>query len=323
MSETVSDARRLTFSNLDQLWSRGAPLIIPVKGEPLCDLEFDPPGKKITLVTDYQTPEPDLAQLQNITYQPMCIDGRDVALITVRTSHGPHGPYGLLASIADQLQLTKSPLTAAVANGVKQFKDILAARVGLTPQEEIGLFGELIFLEFLMKTIGSGPATAAWQGPHSEEHDFSFPEIDLEVKTTSSEDRRHTIAGLGQLVPRVGTQLAMVSIQITRVGDDEGETLPGLVRRVRTLAGGHVVDIDPLLAEIGWCAEDADLYSTRWALRSIPRAYVVGPEFPAITAKALAASVPNAELVSDVSYRVDVTNVDFHELPEPLSGFTE
>lgn len=83
------------------------------------------------------------------------------------------------------------------------------------------------------------------------------------------------------------------------------------------------MNVDPLLAEIGWEADDADLYPARWALRSIPRAYFVGPTFPAITATALAAVVPNVELISDVSYRVDVTNLDFHEMPEPLTGFSE
>jgi hypothetical protein len=81
--------------------------------------------------------------------------------------------------------------------------------------------------------------------------------------------------------------------------------------------------LDLLLTAAGWSIDDADLYSTRWTSRSTPRAYLVDKSFPAITAEALAAAVPNSGLLSDVTYRVDVTDLQPNKLPEPLSGFVE
>lgn len=319
----IKDARHLTFANLEMLWNGGAPLVLPVQGKPPCEMEFDPASKCVTLVTDYQNPEPDLARLQNISFEPMYVDGREVARITVRVDQNIHGAYGLLAVIADELQVAKSPLAVAVAAGVDQYREMLVARRGLTPEEEIGLVGELIFLNFLIHTVGAESAISAWQGPRSEEHDFVFANIDLEVKTTMSERRRHVISGLTQLIPRPDADLALLSIQLTRAGGSGGATLPSHVAQVRNLASGHIAQLDLLLASVGWSIDDADLYLTRWTSRSIPRAYLVDKFFPAITTEALVAVVPNAGLLSDVSYRVDVTDLQPSNLPKPLSGFVD
>jgi hypothetical protein len=281
-------------------------------------------GGQIALITDYQTPEPGLATLRNISFEPMSVAGRDLARITVRAEHSIHGAYGLLTVIADELQVEKSPLAVAVAAGVDQYKDMLTtARRGLTTEEEVGLVGELMVLDYLIRTIGAGPGIDAWQGAFSEEHDFVFDDIDVEVKTTVSERRRHIIVGLSQLVPREDALLGLLSIQITRAAGTTGITLPDLIAQVRTLAGGHAANLDRRLAMVGWSVEDTDLYPTRWTLRSVPRTYLVGTDFPAITAAGLASVVPNAGLLSDVSYKVDVTDLEHDVLAAPVSGFAE
>ena len=323
MGDPVKDARHLSYSNLELLWGGGAPLVLPIQGNPQCELQFDPTGGRIALVTDYQAPEPDLAKLQNISFEPMCVDGRDIAQITVKIDRNVHGAYGLLAAIADELQVQKSPLAAAVAAGVAQYKDMLTPRGGLTPEKEIGLVGELMFLDHAIRTIGPGPAVQAWKGPLSEEHDFVFDGFDVEVKTTISERRRHLITGLSQLVPRPGAALALLSVQITRGSEEIGLTLPGFVAQVRTLAGGHIVDLDRLLAAAGWRADETDLYVIRWTPRAASKAFLVGADFPRITEAALVSVIPNAALLSDLSYRVDVTDLKHDTLPAPLSGLAE
>jgi hypothetical protein len=200
---------------------------------------------------------------------------------------------------------------------------MLTARRGLTTEEEVGLFGELTFLEFLLRTIGAGPAIAAWQGPFSEEHDFVFNDVDVEVKTTVSERRRHVISGLTQLVSLRGVPLSLISIQITRADSEVGRTLPSLVAHVRRMASGHVVQLDQRLEALGWRSEDIDLYPTPWAFRTQPRAYHVEGEFPAMTPDLLAPVIHNFGLLSDVSYRVDLTDLEHDALRQPLSGFVE
>jgi hypothetical protein len=323
MSESPEDARHLTLTTLDTLWNSGNPVVLPIQGDPACRLQLDPKNGLITLVTGYRTPEPDVAWLKNVSFQAVSAGEEDLAELTVRVESNVHGAYGLLATVADELQIAKAPLAAAVASGVARHRNVLAARGGLTTEKEVGLYGELLFLEYLIHAIGAGPALASWQGPLSEEHDFVFEGIHLEVKTTSAERRRHVIHGLPQLVPLRGVPLSLLSIQLTRSSPEGGRTLPGLIANVRNIAGGHVVPLDRRLEVLGWKPDDTDLYPTCWTLRTQPRAYPVKDEFPAMTPVAIERVVPSFALLSDVSYKVDLTDFPHDDLPDPISGFVE
>ena len=323
MAASPDDARHLTFATLDELWNNGAPMVLPVKGDPSCRLQLDPKHGLITLVTAYDTPEPDVAKLKNVGFNPVIDGDTELAELTVRVEGNAHGAYGLLATIADELQIAKLPLAAAVAAGVARHRNVFASRGALTTEKEVGLFGELLFLEFLLQQIGAGPAVTTWQGPFSEEHDFTFDAVHVEVKTTSSERRKHVINGLDQLVPLRGVPLSVLSIQLTRSSPGGGRTLPQIVAQVRTIAGGYQVAVDSMLTAFGWENEDADLYSTFWVLRSQPRAYAVTGSFPAMTPDLVGPVVPNFGLLSDVSYKVDLTDLDHDSLPDPIGGFVE
>ncbi|EGD53288.1 PD-(D/E)XK motif protein [Gordonia neofelifaecis] len=298
-------------------------MALPIKGEPACQLQLDPKNGLITLITVYETPEPDVAKLKNIDFAAISAGDDELAELTVRVEGSVHGAYGLLATIADELQVEKMPLAAAVAAGVTRHRNVFASRGALTAEKEIGLLGELLFLEFLIHQIGAGPATSSWQGPLSEEHDFTFDAVHIEVKTTSSERRRHVIHGLEQLVPLRGVPLSVLSIQLTRATPDSGRTLPQVVAQIRRIAGGHRVALDGMLTSFGLQDGDADLYSTFWALRSQPRAYDVKGEFPAMTPDLVGPIVPNFALMSEVSYRIDLTDLHHDTLPDPIGGFVE
>lgn len=323
MTISPDDARHLTFTTLDELWDNGAPMVLPVRGEPMCRLQLDPKNGLITLVTAYETPEPDVAKLKNVVFNAVTSGDDEFAELTVHVEGSVHGAYGLLATVADELQVDKMPLAAAVAAGVARHRNVIASRGAMTTEQEVGLFGELLFLEYLIQQLGAGPAVAAWQGPLSEEHDFTFHSCHIEVKTTSSERRRHVIHGLDQLVPRRGVPLNLLSIQLTRTSPDGGRTLPQVVAGLRRISGGYRTTIDTMLAALGWQDTDADLYQTFWTLRSQPRAYGVKDEFPAMTPDRVTPVVPNFALISDVSYRVDLTDLTYDQLPDPIRGFVD
>jgi hypothetical protein len=318
------DARRLTFENLEALWNAGQPQALPLAGGPWCEIVLDPIAKVVTLRTDYQQPEPDLSNMRSIELSTVAHDGRDLAEVSVRVSRNVQTVYGLLASIADELQVAKASLASAVSTGIRGYRDVLSSRVAMSTEEEIGLVGELLFLEFLIGAVGGDVALGAWMGPVSEEHDFAFPNIHIEVKTTASERRAHVINGLSQLVPVGGVPLSLLSIQVTRANSDAGRSLPALIDAIRAAAGGYVVAFDQVLREsFGWEDDDADLYPTAWLPRSTPRVYAVDAGFPAITPSVIESVVPNFGLLSDVAYKVDVTGLEPGSMPGPLADFVE
>jgi hypothetical protein len=317
------DARHYSLANIDAFWYAGNPIVLPIAGDPQCTLDLHPANNTIKLCTPFTPPEPDLAKWRNISFQPIAGDGAELAELTVVVEDNVHGAYGLLTSIADQMQLEDEPLAAAVATAIAKHRSIFAGKAALSQDKEVGLFGELLVLEHLVHTVGASTAVESWQGPLNEEHDFVLRHVHVEVKTTSSEQRRHMMHGFMQLVPLRGVPLSLISIQLTRSNHEGGRTLSQLVSSLRLSAGGHRPKVDEALEAWGWRDEDAELYATCWTMRNTPRAYAVDEHFPALTLDRLARVVPDMGVVSDLSYRVDLTQFTHQILPGPLAGFVE
>ena len=143
----------------------------------------------------------------------------------------------------------------------------------------------------------------SWRGPASEEHDFGFGYLDMEVKTTLSEDRSHRISSLTQLEPSHERDLWLVSVQLTTSGVG-GSTLPELIEQITVRLSvpalrGLFAD---KLADLGWDPAHRHLYDRRFALRGEMLPFRVTPEFPAITARRLHVAGFPIERFSDVSY---------------------
>lgn len=323
MNKPLDDARHFSLANVDAFWSAGNPMVLPISGVPSCTLGIHPENGTITLTTPFIPPEPDVVKWRNITCRPVASDDGDMAELTALVDGNLHAAYGLLTSIADQLQIEGEPLAVAVGSAIQRHKGMFAGKAGLSQDKEIGLFGELLILEYLINEIGAGPAIASWQGPLSEEHDFVLSDVHLEVKTTSGEQRRHMIHGFTQLVPLRGAPLSLISVQLTRSDTEDGRTLSQLVSHIRAKSRGHRPKLDEALEAVGWTDADAELYSTHWTKRNESRAYDVNAQFPVLTGKLLAQIVPNIQLVSDLSYRLDVTHIQNHTLPGALAGLVE
>jgi len=279
--------------------------------------------QELILRTEYAVPEPDLATLQNISFETE-VDGiRDVAVIRIHVADNVAGAYALLTAIADCIQTDGYPLALAVARGLERFKEVLARAGGLSVQAEVGLFGEVMFLAFLARLGGAGAALDAWQGPLSEEHDFVLPQLHVEVKTTTSERRRHVVGALDQLAPTRELPLYLLSIQLTRASPETGQSLPGLITNVQSSFGGFARELDVRLQQQGWYSEDSGLYRTFWMLRTKPTSYLVDEDFPSLTSARLRDVIPNLGMIADVSYSVDVTDFGPSLLPSPYSEFLE
>jgi hypothetical protein len=307
------------MANVDIIWASGHPMVLPIAGSPRCKLDLHPAHGTITLITAFTPPEPDVAKWRNISFNPVNSNEGNLGELTVSVEGNVHGAYGLLTSVADQLQLHQQPLAAAVATAIAKHRDLFAGKAGLSAEKEVGLFGELTVLDFLIGKVGAGPAVAAWQGPLSEEHDFVFSDVHLEVKTTSGEQRRHMMHGFTQLVPLRGVPLSVVSLQLTRSSHQGGLTLGQMVSSVRAKSGGYRPKVDAALEAMGWEDADVQLYNTFWTLRNQPRAFDVDDRFPALTAARLAKVIPNLKAVSELSYRLDLTHFTPSALPEPLA----
>ncbi len=315
--------RHPSLSFLDAYWSDGQLVRLPLGGEPPCEIVLDPKQDQLRLVLPSAGTEPDLARFRNLDLSTFTDDGAVWWEIRVAVNEHLHEGYYLLTRVADLVQLDGLPISIAVDDALEAYKSLLSARGLMSVEVLVGLYGELLLLEHLLGELDPHEVVQAWYGPLSEEHDFVFGHAHFEVKTTTSEHRRHMISGTQQLQRLRGVPLWLVSIQVTPSAPDGGRTLGKVISDVRKLAGPARTAFDERLSYVGWRDADAELYREHYALRSQPRAYLVTDAFPHLTDQRLELATQYAELISDIRYRVDVTHVEHGLPPSPVDGFVQ
>jgi hypothetical protein len=282
----------------------------PIDGEPPLTLTIDPALPSITLRGPLLTDEaPPRIKLEHIDVRPWSRD-RTQLQVAVTESTLFVDAYPILCAIADRAQLDGRGFATAVTETVRTLARLLERGRSLSRERELGLHGELLVLLGACRRFGPATAVASWRGPHSEEHDFAIDGLDVEVKTTSSERRAHWIDSLTQLQPTRPTELWLVSHQLTEAGPGKGWHLGELVDTVRQAVkgSGATADLDQRLAAAGWADPFAELCVTRWRRRTASLAYLVAGDFPRLTAAQLEIAHLEHGRVTDVTYRVDLTN---------------
>lgn len=164
-------------------------------------------------------------------------------------------------------------------NGINTIIDILTkwkrffqSEKGLVMTDELqeGLYGELIFLEKLLTSIGTS-SVANWVGGVKETHDFYFGSNAVEVKTTSRKEPYSVqISSEYQLdVKDVADRLFLYAVAL-RKSKQSGERLPEIVSRIRDrLIGDSSMKMrfDDMLLQYGYIDGIEELYVTGFHIR--------------------------------------------------------
>ncbi|WP_406477589.1 PD-(D/E)XK motif protein [Streptomyces platensis] len=232
--------------------------------------------------------------------------------------------HDLLNAVADRVVAHDRTPDQAFNETVRAWSALLEKPRTLDAHARIGLLGELTVLNSLADEHDWETAVDAWTSPLATEHDFGLPDHDIEVKTTSSVRRHHTVHGLGQLAPVDERPLWLVSLQLTR-GGTHGRTLPQCVAAVRNriaqAAPAAVARFDSHLAARGWRSDTSD--DERWTMRPTPLVLPVDDRLPRLT-PALLAALPQVarECIDAVTYRIDLTHkMSSAEPPAALRAF--
>ncbi|WOP19301.1 PD-(D/E)XK motif protein [Raineyella sp. LH-20] len=316
---TPSD--QLSPDTLEKYFRSGTVTTHHVNDFPEVIITVDSPGQRISVLTPRNGMMLDTATLRRVTTGIDMRAGVEWARLTLDARGMYAEAYGLVLSVVQAMR-GGATFAAASSAAMTNMKALLAAKPRISEERQIGLFGELLLYRTLLDTFDEYTVVDWWLGPLAEERDFAFPAFDAEVKTTLGESRTHVIHGAGQLEPSPGRSLWLVSIQITRAGGDPlGIRLPGLIGEIRDRLIGTRDRFVSHLASEGWDEDDAAMYPTAYVLRTTPAAYLVDDDFPAVTPERLRSIVPHSDLVSDVTYRVDVSGRAAGSPGEPLAVF--
>jgi hypothetical protein len=208
----------------------------------------------------------------------------------------------------------------AVTIEIGSFADLLAEHRVLGLERQLGLIGELLVLRHL--TTKNGPAALdAWVGPRHEPHDFRMGPTELEVKTTTSTVRIHTINGLAQLVPSQNCSLYLFSVMLAPAGGSpDGFSLESLAAEIRTIMQGTPGRLDQFaksLENAGYDRSHKDLYGRhKWIPRRGSLIAAVDNSFPRLTRAAIeqaAGSPATAARIDGLHYDVNIEGLGFAE----------
>lgn len=314
--------RHLSRAALDEYLGNSSPSVLAIPGEPICRLVVAPEQRRIALRTPHDgRPAPRL-DLEYVQLKVVHVDGERWYELSIEYTIHPHESYLLISDITDLLQQDGVSFEIAVVSAVATFEQILAHSRSLSREKQIGLFGELLFLLSCIRATSVAQGIDAWKGFAPNEHDFVLPTGAFEIKTTTTEARRHRISGLEQLRPLPDSPLWLVSIQLTAATAATGQTLSEVVDETRDLTSDDPA-LARSLARAGWRDRDRDTYRTPYRLRSTPAAYLVDHNFPALTRQAIARGCSHPELFIDASYTIDVTTLSSGQPPFPADQFTK
>jgi hypothetical protein len=318
MNEPLSE---LNPDTLEKYFRSGTVTTHMVSESPEVLIRIDSSGQKISLLTRHTGMLQDTAELKRVSTGLETRDGTEWARITVDARSMHTEAYGLMLSIVQAMH-GGATFAAATSAAMTNMKALLAAKPRISEEKQVGLVGELLLFRSLLDAFDESTVIDWWLGPLAEERDYAFPAFDAEVKTTLGESRTHVIHGSGQLEPSPGRSLWLVSVQLTRAGGDpNGINLPGLIQTIRERLTTTRDQFVTYLATESWEDDDAAMYPTAYTLRTTPAAYLVDDDFPAVTSTRLHAVVPHSELISAVTYRVDVSSRTAGDPGEPLTGF--
>lgn len=174
----------------------------------------------------------------------------------------------------------------------------------LAPEAEIGLIGELVFLDLLIRS-GIAPAQAidSWLGPLDAPQDFALGTGAIEVKASQSTTGFPArIGSLEQLDDALLKPLFLAAIRLAR--SESGRNLPEFAEALQPCmleAGvGHIL-ADRLLAA-GYHVTHADRYPKRFALQGV-RIFSVDGDFPRL----VPGRVPDG--ITRAAYDIDLDRV--------------
>jgi len=129
----------------------------------------------------------------------------------------------------------------------------------ISQEEARGLQGELIILENLIDNLGQN-VTESWVGPSGSLHDFENDDWHIEAKESMLPDPIAHIHPRDQLAP-IGLPFNLVMVSLR--SEEEGETLPQIIGRIRGKLGvenNQRAHFEEMISCSGYSDEHSDLF---------------------------------------------------------------
>ncbi len=284
---TTSGERHLDWMQFEQRIQRGVPIQELFPGTPKTALFIDEGGSRVGLRIHEDLKDLPSSPLSEIAIIRSFLKKHPLVELYTRDETLFRPFFDFACELADSVQVSGNPCGVAINDLLKRWEKLLQRELLMSDEKQVGLLGELLFLEWVAKATDWKRAAGYWNGPKSEEHDFVLPETDVEVKTTCKEERVHVIASLSQLEQKKIRVLHLVSIQLTCGSRGSGFSLRDKVESAKKAAKAAGVDVLKVLEErlnqYGWRDKHARQYVNPYLLRNEILVIPVDAAFPRFT----------------------------------------
>lgn len=311
----MSESRHMTWSEIRSYMEADEPSVHVIAGDPKLMIRLPGSAQGMELLVPFEGDPPILEPLAEVGFDVATFDGREWIRLSTESSALFPLFYEFALIVSDRAQQDGVAVDQALREAVSSWRRLLQSAAMMPIERQTGLYGELLVLRRLELQLGAD-ALDVWTGPTHEAHDFRLGEVELEVKTTRSEGRVHTINGANQLEPSPGFQLFIVSVQVAAAGQG-GASLANLIGELRQrFALQGVADRFSALIENHCLVAPAmeQHYNERLKLRSPIALVPVDDDLPRITTDDIEA-IPRPEMsrVSDVRFRLDLGGLGFSD----------
>ena len=226
-----------------QINGSGTLVIEPIDPEiPGCRVGVDEDGFLHMLIAIGEEPGKVPQELEAVVVQVIEIDGTYLDIRAKSHYEMIFTPMvnQIFAGVAVQ---GRKPIDVVIET-IEEFRGALKPlKPALTLSEQIGLFGEIWVLRYVLIPNIGPRACFLWSGPHAERHDFVGDGAHIEVKTTTRSEDKHEISRIDQLRAPNEKRLIFASIQLERSAGGE-KSVATLIDEVVDALGSNGKAID-------------------------------------------------------------------------------
>jgi hypothetical protein len=314
----MSNQRNLAWPNfLESVFLQGKRTVHRILESPRVDLLADGIANRLSILLerDKQVEVPPVAAaLAVLDVRTLTHAGQPLLEVSCSSEPLFRHFYHLAHAVAERIASEKVDGTAALERELESFRALLTPETSLSLERQVGLIGELLFMECLLQRLGPS-ALDAWIGPDGEPHDFRIGPTEFEVKTTRGPTRVHRISSLEQLTVAQSRQLFIASILLEPPGANEGFSLPSIVRGLRSGLAFEAASLEVFekrLVRSGYRDSEAARYPQRYLLRKPIALVPVNELCPRILRSDLNAALgERAARLEAVSYEVNLEGLEF------------
>jgi len=292
------------------------PIEQPLLEEPEFRLIYDPSHQRLgmRLRLDQGRTWSNMPTLRNITIR--CVMLYDSVCIELFTdSKELFRPiYALICDVLSRIADGETDALHALEASLYDFELLIARSAQLSKEKVVGLYGELLVLESLIAE-DSFPADV-WIGAKREPHDFRLGVMELEIKTTTSNVRKHTIHGLNQLSPTPNHTLHLVSVRLGSAGSANGRSLNDLIDAIRSSMSSNkpaIQKFEQSLMQIGYESDHHEC-TVKYQIAAPIMAIAIGSDFPIMSYDWLSTSLGSESAVRlrDIQLTLDLEGLGTH-----------